>query len=113
LTIVKRSNVQVQELRGGRRFAGSRSDPELRDGRTGGAGQMSDGPKTVFGYGKQTAKTRDGLNANTVTVITGTIGGTYVQIGADLASVLDDGDKLRILPIGGRGSIQAVADILS
>jgi TRAP-type uncharacterized transport system substrate-binding protein len=47
-----------------------------------------------------------------VTLISGTIGGTYVQFGADLASVLDDGNKLRVLPIVGRGSVQSVADIL-
>lgn len=47
-----------------------------------------------------------------MTLITGTIGGTYVQFGADLASVLDDGNKLRVLPIVGRGSVQSVADIL-
>jgi len=52
------------------------------------------------------------LNANTVTLISGTIGGTYVQFGADLASVLDDGNKLRVLPIVGRGSVQSVADVL-
>src|SRR6202012_1366243 len=34
------------------------------------------------------------------------------QIGADLASVLDDGNNLRVLPIVGRGSVQSVADIL-
>jgi hypothetical protein len=44
--------------------------------------------------------------------MSGTIGGTYVQIGADLASVLDNGDELRVLPIVGRGSVQSVADIL-
>jgi TRAP transporter TAXI family solute receptor len=47
-----------------------------------------------------------------VTLISGTIGGTYVQFGADLASVLDDGNRLRVLPIVGRGSVQSVADIL-
>ena len=47
-----------------------------------------------------------------MTVISGTIGGTYVQFGADLASVLDDGNKLRVLSIVGRGSVQSVADIL-
>jgi TRAP transporter TAXI family solute receptor len=47
-----------------------------------------------------------------VTLITGTIGGTYVQFGADLASVLDDGNRIRVLPIVGRGSVQSVADIL-
>ena len=58
------------------------------------------------------AATKQALNANTVTLISGTIGGTYVQFGADLASVLDDGNKLRVLPIVGRGSVQSVADIL-
>ena len=47
-----------------------------------------------------------------VTVMTGTIGGTYVQFGADLASVLDYGDQMRVLPIVGRGSVQSIADIL-
>jgi TRAP-type uncharacterized transport system substrate-binding protein len=45
-------------------------------------------------------------------MMTGTFGGTYVQLGADLATVLDDGAKFRVLPIVGRGSVQAVADIL-
>jgi TRAP transporter TAXI family solute receptor len=45
-------------------------------------------------------------------VISGTIGGTYVQFGADLASVLDDGNKLRVLSIVGRGSVQSIADVL-
>lgn len=44
------------------------------------------------------------LNANTVSVVTGTPGGTYFRTGADLAFVLDDGDRLRILPILGRGA---------
>src|ERR1700745_4154680 len=57
-------------------------------------------------------ETKQALNANTVTLISGTIGGTYVQFGADLASVLDNGNELRILPIVGRGSVQSVADIL-
>ena len=35
-----------------------------------------------------------------------------MQFGADLASVLDDGNKLRVLSIVGRGSVQSVADIL-
>jgi len=73
---------------------------------------VSEGLKAIFRYGSSTRETADRLNANTVTVITGTIGGTYVQFGADLASVLDDGDNLRVLPIVGRGSVQSVADIL-
>src|SRR6201996_7801936 len=73
-------------------------------------GKISDSLKAIFQFGS--AQTKQALNANTVTLITGTIGGTYVQIGADLASVLDDGNKLRVLPIVGRGSVQSVADIL-
>src|SRR5262249_5623979 len=73
---------------------------------------VSEGLKAIFRYGTSTRETADRLNANTVTVITGTIGGTYVQFGADLASVLDDGDNLRVLPIVGRGSVQSIADVL-
>jgi TRAP transporter TAXI family solute receptor len=75
-------------------------------------GVVSDGLKAIFKYGRSTRETAGRLNANTITLISGTIGGTYVQIGADLASALDDGDNLRVLPIIGRGSVQSVADIL-
>jgi TRAP transporter TAXI family solute receptor len=72
--------------------------------------KVSDSLKAIFQFGS--AQTKQALNQNTVTVISGTIGGTYVQFGADLASVLDDGNKLRVLSIVGRGSVQSVADIL-
>src|SRR3954447_10719178 len=72
--------------------------------------KVSEGLKAIFQFGS--VSTKQALNANTVTLISGTIGGTYVQFGADLASVLDDGNQLRVLPIVGRGSVQSVADIL-
>ena len=72
--------------------------------------KVSESLKAIFQFGS--TSTKQALNANTVTLISGTIGGTYVQFGADLASVLDDGNKLRVLPIVGRGSVQSVADIL-
>src|SRR6202022_4447528 len=72
--------------------------------------KVSDSLKAVFKFGS--VSSTKALNANTVTLLTGTIGGTYVQFGADLASVLDDDGKLRVLPITGRGSVQSVADIL-
>src|SRR6266403_4409818 len=72
--------------------------------------KVSESLKAIFQFGS--VDTKHALNANTVTLISGTIGGTYVQFGADLASVLDDGNKLRVLPIVGRGSVQSVADIL-
>jgi len=74
--------------------------------------QVSEGLKAIFSLSRSGHSTRDRLNANTTTIISGTIGGTYVQIGADLASALDDGDNLRVLPIVGRGSVQSIADIL-
>src|SRR6201988_2704791 len=72
--------------------------------------KVSDSLRAIFKFGS--ISTRDALNANTVTLLTGTIGGTYVQFGADLASVLDDDGNLRVLPIIGRGSVQSVADTL-
>jgi TRAP transporter TAXI family solute receptor len=72
--------------------------------------KVSDSLKAIFQFGSK--ETKQALNANTVTLISGTIGGTYVQFGADLASVLDNGNQLRVLPIVGRGSVQSVADIL-
>src|ERR1700761_9245419 len=72
--------------------------------------KVSDSLKAIFQFGS--TATKQALNENTVTCITGTIGGTYVQFGADLSSVLDDGNNLRVLPIVGRGSVQSIADIL-
>jgi len=52
------------------------------------------------------------VNAGTVRVISGGIGGTYIRIATDLASVLNDGEKLRVLPIVGQGSVQNITDLL-
>jgi TRAP transporter TAXI family solute receptor len=71
---------------------------------------VSESLKAIFRYGSK--ETVERLNSNTVTLMSGTIGGTYVQFGADLESVLDDGDNLRVLSIIGRGSVQSIADIL-
>src|SRR5204863_577740 len=51
-------------------------------------GAVSDGFKAIFRYGSATQQTAGQQNANTVTMMTGSFGGTYVQIGADLATVL-------------------------
>ena len=94
------------------RFSGERWEPfgAVLSGIDPGA--VSEGLRTIFRYGTATRTTADRLNANTVTMVTGAFGGTYEQFGADLASVLDDGDNLRVLPIVGRGSVQGIADIL-
>ena len=75
-------------------------------------GAVSEGLRDVFRFGTGTRATADRLNSNTVTMTTGSFGSTYEQLGADLASVLDDGDSFRLLPVIGRGSAQAVADVL-
>ncbi|MCK8782990.1 TRAP transporter substrate-binding protein [Roseomonas sp. NAR14] len=51
-------------------------------------------------------------NAGTVGVISGGVDGTYIRIAADLAAVLDDGERLRVLPMIGKGSVQNLADII-
>src|SRR2546422_11529268 len=76
------------------------------------AGSVSDSFKTIFRYGTAKRDLATQMNANTVSLVTGSFGSTYTQIGADLASVLDNGTTLRVLPVMGRGSVQAVADIL-
>ena len=54
---------------------------------------------------------RNAANAGTVGVVSGGVDGTYVRIAADLAAVLDDGDRLRVLPILGKGSVRNLLDI--
>ncbi|MET0676665.1 MAG: ABC transporter substrate-binding protein [Bradyrhizobium sp.] len=76
------------------------------------AGSVSESFKTIFQYGTSKRDLAVKMNANTVSVMTGSFGSTYAQIGADLGSVLDNGESLRVLPVLGRGSVQAVADIL-
>jgi TRAP transporter TAXI family solute receptor len=51
------------------------------------------------------------LNA-TIGLITGGPGSTDARIAGDIAQVLDDGDKLRVLPMLGRGSEQNIADLI-
>jgi branched-chain amino acid transport system substrate-binding protein len=98
--------MQMMQFSGGRwnRFGPVRSgiDP----------GAISDSFKTIFRYGNAKRDLANQLNANTVALMTGAFGSTYAQMGADLASVLDNGLELRVLPVMGRGSVQAVADIL-
>jgi len=75
-------------------------------------GAVSESFKAIFRYNTAKRDLANQLNANTVSLMTGSFGSTYSQMGADLASVLSDGVNLRVLPILGSGSVQAVADIL-
>ncbi len=51
------------------------------------------------------------INANTVTILGGSITGTYLRLIDDISRGIGDGDKLRILPIRG-GVVTNVRDIL-
>ena len=95
-----------------RRFTAGRWEPfgSVRSGID--PGSVSESFKTIFRYGTDKRDLATQLNANTVTLMTGSFGSTYAQIGADLSSVLDNGANLRVLPVLGRGSVQAVSDIL-
>ncbi len=52
------------------------------------------------------------VNANTVTIVSGNPNGAYLYQAYDMSAVLDDGNKLRILPIIGKGGGQNVKDVL-
>ena len=52
------------------------------------------------------------VNANTVTVISGSVGGSFIRVAADLATVLDDGDEMRVLGVLGKGALQNMKDIV-
>jgi uncharacterized protein len=60
------------------------------------------------GHETQTARANTGV----VGVISGGVDGTYIRIASDLASVLDDRERLRVLPIIGKGSLQNISDIM-
>ena len=55
---------------------------------------------------------RDAVNAGTVTIITAPAGGAKSVFAADMARVLDEKDKLRVLPVLGKGPVQNVIDVL-
>ena len=55
---------------------------------------------------------RDAVNAGTVTIITAPAGGAKSVFAADMARVLDETDKLRVLPVLGKGPVQNVIDVL-
>jgi branched-chain amino acid transport system substrate-binding protein len=94
------------------RFTGGRWEPvgPVRSGID--PGSVSESFKTIFRYGTAKRDLATQLNANTVSIVSGSYGSTYAQMGADLASVLDKDASLRVMPVMGRGSVQAVADIL-
>ncbi len=52
------------------------------------------------------------MNENVVTIMAGSPSGTDLAVVQDLASVLDDGDNLRVLPLVGKGPEQNIKDVM-
>lgn len=52
------------------------------------------------------------LNENTIAIVSGTPTGTYLALAYDLATVLNDDDKLRVFPVIGAGGLSNVRDVL-
>ena len=69
-------------------------------------------PPLTPAFGQATDTTIGRANAGTVGIISGGVDGTYVRIASDLAAVLDDGERLRVIAVLGKGSLQNIADIL-
>jgi uncharacterized protein len=51
-------------------------------------------------------------NSNTITLVSGTVNGSYLTLASDIAFALDEKDKLRVLPIIGRGGYENIYDVL-
>ncbi|MBI1209441.1 MAG: TAXI family TRAP transporter solute-binding subunit [Azospirillum sp.] len=52
------------------------------------------------------------INAGTVGIISGRVGGTYARFAQDLSDLLDERGKLRVVAILGKGSAQNVRDLI-
>ena len=52
------------------------------------------------------------MNENVVTIMAGSPSGTDLAIVQDIADVLDDGDRLRVLPMVGKGPEQNIKDVM-
>src|SRR5262245_28029701 len=65
--------------------------------------------RTPKGGGERALTER--MNANTLTIVTGSPPLAYAVFGYDLAAVLNDGYELRILPIVSQGAFQNVRDV--
>jgi uncharacterized protein len=91
----------------------------LRSVAVGGIGMTMAAPMALLGdallgtaaQAQNRASLADKINANTVMILTAGSGLTYARLAADLATVLNDGDNLRILPVQGHSAYQNVRDV--
>lgn len=71
-------------------------------------------PETEVAAASQNVRERlrASMNENVVTIMAGSPSGTDLAIVQDLAAVLDDGDRLRVLPLVGKGPEQNIKDVM-
>lgn len=62
--------------------------------------------------GLTAAKYRELINANTITILGASLTGSYIKIVDDIAKAVNDGHRLRVLPIIGEGGSQNIRDIM-
>src|SRR5262245_3433423 len=55
---------------------------------------------------------REKLNENVVMLLGGTAGGPYMQLAQDIATGVNEKDKMRVIPLASDGAIGNVRDIL-
>lgn len=66
----------------------------------------------AISQGGNDAVLREKKNAATVGIVGGLFSGTYMRLAAEMATALDDGDNLRILPIVSYGAASNLDDLL-
>ncbi len=71
---------------------------------------------TTFGLSSVDAQSSDQqrarVNQNVVSVMGGSVTGTYSKVIWDMSTLFDDGYDLRVLPILGKGSVKGIEDLL-
>jgi TRAP-type uncharacterized transport system substrate-binding protein len=68
-------------------------------------------PKSISQGGSEAAL-RERKNAWTVGIVGGLFTGTYMRLAAEMATALDDGDNLRVLPVVSFGAASNLDDLL-
>ena len=57
-------------------------------------------------------QTRQKMNDNLLFLMCGSLGAPYIQLGSDIAVVVNDADNLRVLPVVSDGALTNVRDVL-
>jgi uncharacterized protein len=105
---------QAEPAVSGRRSTVARKRPSARPGE-GGRGNIARSAVVArsgdAAKDSQSGDVGERLNANTITLVAGSLEATYAAVANDLAAVLDDGEHLRILPVLGKGGALNIRDV--